>query len=201
MGILRHNIQEFNTFFAKLLYARVGIQILPVTPISDYVLSRTWATAHAAALRDLANEMSNQIDNVAGDGLGANKLLNNPKEPDAWCSTPEVRPTNASSAATCAGSIRVLYAWRQIILSASGLNDPNRAYEDTAKYRAKVVAQTESFRVRTMGADAGLDQTENSPTRGQRLIYPNGLGNLDLLRSDAVPGTDVNVLAWLSSLK
>lgn len=201
MGILRHNIQEFNTFFAKLLYARVGIQILPVTPISDYVLSRTWATAHAAALRNLAIEMSNQIDNVAGDGPDADKLLNNPKKPDAWCSTPEVRPTNASGAATCAGSIRVLYAWRQIILSASGLNDPNRAYEDTAKYRAKVVAQTESFRVRTMGADAGLDQTENSPTRGQRLIYPNGLGNLDLLRSDAVPGTDVNVLAWLSSLK
>lgn len=195
MGILRHNIQKFNTFFAKLLYARVGIQLLPVTPISDYVLSRTWATAHAATLRALESEMSKQIDNVAGDGSDANKLLNNPKNPDVWCFTPEVRPTDVSGAAKCAGSIRVLYAWRKIILSANGLNDPNWAYEDTAKYCAKVTAQTESFRVRTMGADADLDKTKNSPTRGERLIYPNGLGNLDLLRSDAVHGTDINVLA------
>ncbi|MDB5823078.1 MAG: hypothetical protein JWR21_1782 [Herminiimonas sp.] len=200
MGILRTNKPEINTFFSALEHKVVGIQILPLSPISDAVLSRDWAKAHGARLLKMIDTMTDQLGNITGDGPDAGGPKYQPGNPLALCAN-DINPdknrdtTKDVGAAKCAGRARMLYNWRGVIMSAHGLNNPADAYQRYLAYRNKVPAQTASFQARTVGAfngnfSGGIPQT-----------YVDGIGNLDLLKSDTVPGSDVNVLWWLSSNK
>jgi hypothetical protein len=200
MGILRTNKPEINTFFSALEHKVVGIQVLPVSPISDAVLSRDWAKTHGARLLKMIDTMTDQLGNIAGDGPNAGESKYQPGNPLALCATDINVEKNRDTtkdvgAAKCAGRARMLYNWRGIIISAYGLNNPADAYQRTLGYRDKVPAQTASFRARTVGAFNG------NFVSGIPQTYVDGIENLDLLKSDTVPGSDVNVLWWLSSNK
>jgi hypothetical protein len=200
MGILRTNKPEINTFFSALEHKVAGIQILPVSPISDAVLSRDWTKAHGVRLLKMMDTMTDQLGNIAGDGPNAAEQKYQPGNPQAFCAT-DVNPDRTRDAtldvgaAKCAGRARMLYNWRGIIISAYGLNNPADAYQRYLGYRNKVPAQTASFQARTVGAFNG------NVTNGVPQTYVDGIANLDLLKSDTVPGSDVNVLWWLSSNK
>jgi endoglucanase Acf2 len=200
MGILRTNKPEINTFFSALEHKVVGIQILPVSPISDAVLSRDWARAQNDRILKMIGTMTDQLGNIAGDGPNAGELKHQPGNPFALCATDINLDKNRDTskdvgAAKCAGRARMLYNWRGIIITAYGLNNPADAYQRYLAYRNKVAEQTASFQARTVGAFNG------NFVNGAPQTYVDGIANLDLLKSDTVPGSDVNVLWWLSSNK
>ena len=120
-GIVWSQITEHNIFFGPRKHYLVGIQVLPVTPISEYVLSKTWAKAHEAEL--LALEAST----TANYTLAISKVPSKDSECAVFAqkTPPDANPPNTFNwGGGCAAAARVENAWRQIIVSLNGVNDP-----------------------------------------------------------------------------
>ncbi len=137
-GIVWSQITEHNIFFGPRKHYLVGIQMLPVTPISQYVLSKTWAKAHEAELLDLeASTTANYtlaISNVPGPGAECAVF--------AQKTPPDANPPDTFNwGGGCAAAARVENAWRQIIVSLNGVNDPAGAYDRFAAMVDKSVTE------------------------------------------------------------
>lgn len=190
MNILRANIVETNTFFGPLLANRIGINLLPISPMSEFVISPAWARTHSATLRRL--EASN-TDLFAS-------IISTPPDQSAACflagwdvAKPPLddkgAPIPPNPGAICAGRLRVLYSWRQLAVAANGINDPAGTYQRYASYMDALPQQQETYRLNTRSS-----------------VYPNASLNpdgvvADVLKDNSTPSTDTNTLWWLSSRK
>ncbi|HEX8884522.1 MAG TPA: glycosyl hydrolase [Noviherbaspirillum sp.] len=190
MNILRANIVETNTFFGPLLANRIGINLLPISPISEFVISPAWAKAHSATLRRLEDSNTDLFARV----------INTPPDQSAACflagwdiNAPPVDkngvPEQPNPGAICAGRLRVLYSWRQLPVAANGINDPVAAYQRYISYMDALPQQQETYRLNTRST-----------------VYPNSSLNADgvvadVLKDNSTPSTDTNTLWWLSARK
>lgn len=190
MNILRANIVETNTFFGPLLANRIGINLLPISPISEFVISPTWAKAHSATLRRLEDSNTDLFA----------RIINTPPDQSAACflagwdvTKPPLDekgvPIPPNPGAICAGRLRVLYSWRQLPVAANGINDPADAYRRYTGYMEALPQQQETYRLNTRSS-----------------VYPNSSLNADgvvadVLKDHSTPSTDTNTLWWLSSRK
>ena len=190
MNILRANIVETNTFFGPLLANRIGINLLPITPISEFVISPAWAKAHSTTLRRLEGSntdlFARVVDTPPDQGAAcflAGWDINNPPLDENGV------PQLPNPGAVCAGRLRVLYSWRQLSVAANGVNDPAAAYQRYAGYMDALPQQQETYRLNTRSS-----------------VYPNASRNADgvvadVLKDNSTPSTDTNTLWWLSSRK
>lgn len=190
MNILRSNIVETNTFFGPLLANRIGINLLPISPISAFVISPDWARKHADTLRKLEDTNTAQF----------NAIVNTPPNQSAACFlagwdpnaehiNPDGTPDLPNPGAVCAGRLRVLYSWRQLPVAASGMSNPAEAYQRYAAYMDALAAQQETYRLNTRST-----------------VYPDSSRNddgvvADVLKDNSTPSTDTNTLWWLSTRK
>ena len=190
MNILRSNIVETNTFFGPLLANRIGINLLPISPISEFVISPAWAKAHSATLRRLEDSNTDLFA----------RIINTPPDQSAACflagwdiNKPSLDengvPEQPNPGAICAGRLRVLYSWRQLPVAANGINDPADAYQRYAGYMDALPQQQETYRLNTRST-----------------VYPNSSPSADgvvadVLKDHSTPSTDTNTLWWLSSRK
>lgn len=190
MNILRSNIAETNTFFGPLLANRIGINLLPISPISEFVISPDWATVHADTLRKLENTNTAQFNAIVNTppNQGADCFLagwdlkNPPKKKDG---TPE----DPNPGAICAGRLRVLYSWRQLPVAASGMTKPAEAYQRYIGYMDALKVQQDTYQLNTRSS-----------------VYPDSSRNedgvvADVLKDNSTPSTDTNTLWWLSARK
>lgn len=186
-GIVWSQITEHNIFFGPRKQYLVGIQVLPITPISEYVLSRSWAKAHESELLSLeASTTANYtlaISNVPG--------------PDAACAVfaqktpPDAQPPNTYNwGGGCAAAARVENAWRQILVSLNGVNDPTGTYDRFAALVDKSVAEA-AFYTSNL-SNPSVHPGSSTDAQGSKP---------DLLRQTSTPSTNTNVLWWLSGLK
>jgi endoglucanase Acf2 len=190
MNILRANIAETNTFFGPLLANRIGINLLPITPMSDYIISRDWAKAHEKTLLDLENRNSaqfaqliNTVPSVSADCFTAAWNFNDPPK------NPDGTPEQPNAGAICAGRLRVLYSWRQLLVAANALNDPNGAYQRYTDIMDRLDADQKTYQANT-----------------DRLKYPGSSLNdggvvADVLKDISTPSTNTNTLWWLMTHK
>jgi hypothetical protein len=155
----------------------VGIQLLPITPISTSVISTDWAAARRNELIALENDMTAKFESV----------INNVPSSSSLCALTD--PGNNNPGAVCANQLRLLYNWRELIVSANGINDPNGAFTRYTDYMSKLPAQAETYRQNT-DKDVHPGSSQNS-----------GGVVADILKSDAVPSTNTNMLWWLSTHK
>ena len=190
MNILRSNIAETNTFFGPLLANRIGINLLPVSPISEFVISADWAKVHADTLRKLEDTSTAQF----------NAIVNTPPSQDADCflagwdpkaehTNPDGTPDLPNPGAVCAGRLRVLYSWRQLPVAASGMTRPAEAYTRYIGYMDALKAQQDTYQRNTRAS-----------------VYPDSSRNddgvvADVLKDNSTPSTDTNTLWWLSARK
>jgi endoglucanase Acf2 len=179
MNILRDNNAETNTFFGPLLRNRIGINLLPIGPISDFVISRDWARAHAQTL--LAEE--------AGSSELFDRIIATPPSVNSDCflaSWDPARPLkDANVGSICAGQLRILYSWRQLIVAANALNDGNGAYQRYAAIMDRLDADQASYRANT-----------------DRITHPGSSQNdggvvADVLKDNSTPSTNTNTLWWV----
>lgn len=188
VGIKRFNLTETQVFFGQRETYRVGIQILPISPLSTYILSRDWASHHAAALLNLE----------AGDTALFDKLFT-ASPVGAQCGTTANGTPSLMPAADCAGQARVLYSWRQIINSVNGLNDPEAAFRRYTGYMAKLDQQTASFMANSIGTPFSyVDSNTHQQVTG---TYAAPGVNPDVRKDASTPSHNTNVLWWLSTLK
>lgn len=191
MNILRSNNVETNTFFGPLLAFRIGINLLPITPISEFVISPAWAKVHAKTLSKL----------VESDSEHFKKIIDTPPDQNAPCFTagwsppgPHTDPktglvTDPNPGATCAGKLRVLYSWRQISIAALGMTDPASTYKTYVEYMDALENQQATYKLNTRSE-----------------VYPDSSKNrdgvtADVLKDNSVPSTDTNTLWWLATRK
>jgi hypothetical protein len=186
-GIVWSQITEHNIFFGPRRHYIVGIQVLPVTPISEYVLSKTWAKAHQAEL--LALEASTTANYTLA--------IANVPGPDAECAAdaqktpPDANPPDTYNwGGACAAAARVENAWRQIVVSLNGVNDPAGSYDRFAAIVDRSVAEAERFT--SVLSNPSVNPGSSTDAQGSKP---------DLLRQTSTPSTNTNVLWWLSSLK
>lgn len=190
MNILRSNIVETNTFFGPLLANRIGINLLPISPISEYVISTDWANLHYDTLRRLEDTNTAQFSSI----------VNTPPDQSADCflagwdpNAPHVNPDGTpelpNPGAVCAGRLRVLYSWRQLPVAAAGMIRPAEAYKRYTEYMDALKAQQDLYQLNTRSS-----------------VYPNSSLNkdgvvADVLKDNSTPSTDTNTLWWLSARK
>jgi hypothetical protein len=170
-NIVRANNSETNVFFGPRLAYRVGIQLLPISPISEYVISADWARAHEKALRDLEDNETALFDQAIGTAPSATSLCfladYNGKDP-VLPSEPAIR---------CTGALRINYSWRQVIAAANGINDPANSYKRYLDYAEKRQGQEDKYFKMTNGVVS------------------------DVLKDTSTPSTDTNTLWWLLARK
>ena len=190
MNILRSNIVETNTFFGPLLANRIGINLLPIGPISEYVISKSWANVHYDTLRRLEDTNTNQFTSI----------INTPPNQSADCFLagwdPKAehldengKPEPPNPGAVCAGRLRVLYSWRQLPVAASGIVKPVEAYDRYVAYMDGLKQQQDVYQLNTRST-----------------VYPDSSRNengvvADVLKDISTPSTDTNTLWWLSARK
>ena len=186
-GIVWSGITEHNIFFGPRKLFLLGIQVLPVTPISEYVLSKTWAKAHEAQL--LALEASTTANYTLA--------IANVPGPDAECAVfaqktpPDANPPNTFNwGGGCAAAARVENAWRQIIVSLNGVNDPAGSYDRFAALVDKSVTEAAFFTSNL--SNPSVNPGSSTDAQGSKP---------DLLRQTSTPSTNTNVLWWLSTRK
>lgn len=190
MNILRADIAETNTFFGPLLVNRVGINLLPISPISEFVISAEWASAHAQSLRDLETNSTGLFD----------RIINNPPNENADCvsaswdknnppKNPDGSPQELNPGAVCAGQLRTLYSWRQLIIATNALNDPDGAYRRYTGIIDNLNAQQQTYR----------DNTD--PAKHPGSSRNSGGIVADVLKDTSTPSTDTNTLWWLMTRK
>ncbi len=186
-GIVWSQITEHNIFFGPRKHYLVGIQVLPVTPISEYVLSRTWAGAHQSALLAL-EALATENYTVA---------ISKVPGPTSECSVfaqktpPDANPPNTYNwGGGCASAARVENAWRQILVSLNGVNDPAGSYDRFVALVDKSVTESDNFT--NVLSNPSVNPGSSTDAQGSKP---------DLLRQTSTPSTNTNVMWWLSSLK
>ena len=186
-GIVWSQITEHNIFFGPRKQYLVGIQVLPVTPISEYVLSKSWAKAHETEL--LALEASTTANYTLA--------ISNVPGPDAECAVfAQKTPHDAQPPDTynwgggCAAAARVENAWRQILVSLNGVNDPAGSYDRFAALVDKSVAEA-AFYTSNL-SNPNVHPGSSTDAQGSKP---------DLLRQTSTPSTNTNVFWWLSVRK
>jgi endoglucanase Acf2 len=176
-NIIRANNSETNVFFGQRLIFRVGIQVLPINPISEYVISDKWAKTHEMQLRELEGNETSLFNDVIGRLPTANSdcFL-------AIYSGGDV--TQRMPAEYCTGAMRVSYNWRQSIAALNGVNDAQGAYDRYLSYAGSLEEQQRKYIQMTAAAFA-----------------PQGGVIPDVLKDVSTPSTDTNTLWWLSARK
>ena len=165
----------------------MGIQVLPVTPITEYVLGKTWARENSAKLRALEDQLTANytlaISNVPG--------------PDAECAVfamktpPDADPPNTFNwGGGCAAAARKENAWRQVLVSANGINDPAGTYDRFVNIVDRSIEESNHY-----------TQVLSNP-RINPGSSTDANGSLpDLIRQTDTPSSNTNVMWWLSMLK
>ena len=192
MGIKYQGISQHQVFFGAQRQFRVGIQLLPITPISEYVISPEWAAANKAALLALEQDQTALYENLF-------KVA----PQDALCSRDANLVANVvNPGGVCAGQARVLYSWRQIIASANGVNDPEGTFSRYLGYVNQVDAQTAAFARLSAGAPF---QRAGDPAKGEPPVVNDKFGPagiaVDILKDISTPSNNTNVLWWLTTRK
>ena len=190
MNILRSNIAETNTFFGPLLANRIGINLLPISPISAFLISGDWAKVHATTLQNVEANSTTLFNGVINTPPGLSApcflagwdLIHPPVNPDGTPMTP-------NAGAICAGTLRTLYSWRQLAVAANGISNPGDAYERYVAYMDALPAQQEAYRQNTIPS-----KHPGSSLNADGVVA-------DVLKDISTPSTDTNTLWWLSSRK
>ncbi|MBK4737218.1 glycosyl hydrolase [Noviherbaspirillum pedocola] len=179
MNIFRDNNAESNVFFGPMLRNRIGINLLPISPISDFVISRDWAKAHAQTL--LAEEAKNS-DLFA-------RIIATPPSVNADCYLASADPAkppppDVNPGAVCAGQLRIIYSWRQLLVAANALNDANGAYQRYTSIVDRLASDQETYKQNT-------DQrTHPGSSRNDGVVA-------DVLKDHSTPSTNTNTLWWV----
>lgn len=176
-NIIRANNSETNVFFGPRLVFRVGIQALPINPITEYVISDKWVKTHGKRLLELERNETALFNEAIGNlpTTSSYCFLTLYSGGDVGQRTP---------AEYCTGSMRTGYSWRQVIAALNGMNDPAGAYDRYLGYAEKLEDQQKNYI--QMTADA---------------FAPQGGVVPDVLKDMSTPTTDTNTLWWLSSRK
>lgn len=192
LGIKYQGVSQHQVFFGPQRMFRIGIQLLPITPISEFVISPTWAKTHQASLLELEQDQTALYEDLF-------KIA----PQDALCSkdinmvTDKVNPGGV-----CAGYARTLYSWRQVIASGNGVNDPEGTYNRYLGYVNKVDQQTADFARLSVGSPF---QRPGDPAKGEPAIVTDKFGaagiSVDILKDISTPSNNTTVLWWLSSRK
>lgn len=190
MNIVRSNLTETNTFFGALLINRIGINLLPIGPISEFVISPAWAKAHAVTLGNLVKTNTEQFNNIINTPPSENSLCFkaawSPPGPHVDEKTGKlVFPPTPGAA--CAGKLRVLYSWRQMALAGLGITDPAGAYQSHVSYMDGLEKQ-----------EALYQQNTRSDLHPGSSDSPTGLVS-DVLKDNSTPTTNTNTLWWLAT--
>ena len=192
MNIVRSNLMETNTFFGPLLMNRIGINLLPIGPISEFVISPAWARVHAVTLKKLEETQTSQFNDIINTPPGENSLCFkaawSPPGPHTDENTGKlVFPPTPGAA--CAGKLRNLYSWRQIAVAGLGITDPAGAYQRYTKYMDDLGAQESLYQ-----------QNTRSDLHPGSSDSPTGLIS-DVLKDNSTPTTNTNTLWWLATHK
>ena len=192
MNIVRSNLMETNTFFGGLLINRIGINLLPIGPISEFVISPEWAKAHADTLRTLMETQTSQFNDIINTPPSENSLCYkaawSPPGPHADPNTGQlVFPPTPGAA--CAGKLRILYSWRQMAVAGLGITDPAGAYQKYAGYVDRLKDQ-----------EATYQQNTRSDLHPGSSDSKTGLVS-DVLKDNSTPTTNTNTLWWLATRK
>ena len=192
MNIVRSNLLETNTFFGGLLINRIGINLLPITPISEFVISPAWAKTHAVTLRTLMETQTSQFNDI----INTPPSENSPCYKAAWSPPgPHVDPITGqlvfppTPGAACAGKLRILYSWRQMAVAGLGITDPVDAFEKYAGYVDGLKDQ-----------EATYQQNTRSDLHPGSSDSKTGLVS-DVLKDNSTPTTNTNTLWWLATHK
>jgi endoglucanase Acf2 len=191
INIVRSNLMETNTFFGSLLIYRIGINLLPITPISEFVIPPAWARVHAATLRKLEDTQTSQFNDIINAVPSENSLCFkagwSPPGPHLDEETgkfiPPPPPGNA-----CAGKLRVLYSWRQLAFAGVGITDPT-SFQRYVDYMDALENQQKTYKQNT--------RSDIHPGSSE---IPAGI-DADVLKDNSTPSTNTNTLWWLASRK
>lgn len=190
-GIVWQGLTQHGVFFGPRLDFRVGIQLLPISPISEYVISRRWAATHRDALlameeRDtrLFDGIVNTVPNLRSPCFTSRYDPDNPPRDGG---TGIIVPPNPG--AGCAGELRILYSWRQLLTAANALNDPVAGFNRHTGYMARLARDEAAFR-----------QNTDSVTHPGSSLNAGGVV-ADVLKDVSTPATNTNTLWWLSTQK
>lgn len=193
-GIKYQSITQHQVFFGGQRMFRVGIQLLPITPISEYVISPVWAKTHQASLLELERDQTALYEDLFKWA---------PQDDKALCSKNLSLVTDVvNPGGICAGYARTLYSWRQVIASGNGVNDPEGTWTRYLGYVNQVDQQTADFARITVGTPF---QRPGDPSRGEPSIVTDyfGAGGIavDILKDVSTPSNNTNVLWWLATRK
>ena len=192
MNIVRSNLMETNTFFGGLLINRIGINLLPIGPISEFVISPEWARVNAVTLKKLEDTQTNQFNDIINTPPGENSLCFEA----AW--SPPGPHTDEKTkklvfppfpGAACAGKLRNLYSWRQMAVAGLGIIDPAGAFQRHTKYMDDLAAQEALYKENTRS-----DLHPGSSDSKTGLVS-------DVLKDNSTPTTNTNTLWWLATRK
>jgi endoglucanase Acf2 len=192
MNIVRSNLMETNTFFGGLLVNRIGINLLPITPISEFVISAAWARTHAGILRKLEDTNTAQFNDIINTPPGENSLCFkadwSPPGPHVDEKTGKLIDPPFPGA-SCAGRLRILYSWRQMTVAALGMTDAAGAFQRYAGYMDALGGQQALYKLNTRSD-----------------VYPGSSNakegiEADVLKDNSTPTTDTNTLWWLATRK
>jgi hypothetical protein len=182
-GILFQDITQTNVYFGGLEHNRVGIQLLPISPISGFVFSPQWLRAHAGRLRDLEDKQTVLFESI----------VNQVPSRQSTCVQalyPERPPREGVNfGALCATSLQNFASWRHLIVAANGVNDPQGTWRRFLDYRKRLPAQEETYKA----------NTARSRHPGASLNDDGVVA--DVRKSQATPSTDTNTLWWLATRK
>lgn len=192
-GIKYANQTLAQTFFAALEYTLVGIQVLPITPISEYVFSKDWLKHHQAGLMNMETKYSKQFSDMGTDAAIKMDAMACGQDKDLTMILNE----HSNPGSSCAGQARVLWSWRGLLTSVNALNDPaaawNRYYAGQDSYMTSLPTWEKTFRSKTAGTPYIAD--------GKQQTWPEAGVNPDVLKDISTPTTNSNVLWWLSTRK
>jgi endoglucanase Acf2 len=189
-GIVWSHISENNDFFGARKAYLTGIQALPITPISEYVLNKAWVAARAADIRAVEDVLTANYTTAITEVPGPTKdchVFAVKTPPDVQPPTP---PDTYNWGGGCAAAARQENAWRQVLVSLGGLNDPAGTYGRFTQMVDLSIQQADYF-------TSFLSNPVKNPGSST-----DANGSLpDLIRQTNVPSTNTNVMWWLSMLK
>lgn len=186
-GIVWSHISENNDFFGARKAYLTGIQVLPITPISEYVLRKAWVSARAQDIRAVEDVLT---DNYT---VAITQVPSEAQECHVFAvkTPPDANPPDTYNwGGGCAAAARKENAWRQVLVSLGGVADPAGTYERFVSMVDLSIEQAAFF-------TSDLSNPNKHPGAST-----DANGSLpDLIRQTDVPSTNTNVLWWLSMLK
>lgn len=189
-GIKYQSVTQHQVFFGAQRMFRIGIQFLPISPISEYVISPAWAKIHEAALLQLEQDQTALYEDI---------FKFTPQDGKALCSKDVNLVTDQNNpGGVCAGYARTLYSWRQIIASGNGVNDADGTWTRYLKYVNQVDQQTADFAKLTVGSP--FRQAGDGPNEMTGRFGPAGI-SVDIFKDLSTPSNNTNVLWWLATRK